>query len=144
MKANWKKILMGGILLSASAVLLTACGGAEKTKAENESGSANKAAGDVKLWVDTEYMGVFKKVVADFEKENPDIKVNLTAGNSADAKKDIAKDPKAAANVAFCRTQTNMHGFFCIKISKFTFWTMVDCSSVHLILSFNCRFSCIF
>ena len=31
-----------------------------KTKAENESGSANKAAGDVKLWVDTEYMGVFK------------------------------------------------------------------------------------
>ncbi|MEO2870162.1 sugar ABC transporter substrate-binding protein, partial [Enterococcus faecalis] len=53
MKANWKKILMGGILLSASAVLLTACGGAEKTKAENESGSANKAAGDVKLWVDT-------------------------------------------------------------------------------------------
>ena len=81
MKANWKKILMGGILLSASAVLLTACGGAEKTKAENESGSANKAAGDVKLWVDTEYMGVFKKVVADFEKENPDIKVNLTAGN---------------------------------------------------------------
>lgn len=99
MKANWKKILMGGILLSASAVLLTACGGAEKTKAENESGSANKAAGDVKLWVDTEYMGVFKKVVADFEKENPDIKVNLTAGNSADAKKDIAKDPKAAADV---------------------------------------------
>lgn len=99
MKANWKKILMGGILLSASAVLLTACGGAEKTKAENENGSANKAAGDVKLWVDTEYMGVFKKVVADFEKENPDIKVNLTAGNSADAKKDIAKDPKAAADV---------------------------------------------
>ena len=33
-----------------------------KTKAENESGSANKAAGDVKLWVDTEYMGVFKKL----------------------------------------------------------------------------------
>lgn len=32
MKANWKKILMGGILLSASAVLLTACGGAEKRK----------------------------------------------------------------------------------------------------------------
>ena len=29
-------------------------------------------------------------------------------------------------------------------LSKFTFWTMVDCSSVHLILSFNCRFSCIF
>ena len=31
MKANWKKILMGGILC-ASAVLLTACGGAEKRK----------------------------------------------------------------------------------------------------------------
>ena len=104
MKANWKKILMGGILLSASAVLLTACGGAEKTKAENESGSANKAAGDVKLWVDTEYMGVFKKVVADFEKENPDIKVNLTAGNSADAKKDIAKDPHHTRQYAVCCT----------------------------------------
>ncbi len=40
---------MGGILLSASAVLLTACGGAEKRKLKNESGSANKATGDVKI-----------------------------------------------------------------------------------------------
>ena len=53
---------MGGILLSASAVLLYCLWWRRKTKAENESGSANKAAGDVKLWVDTEYMGVFKKL----------------------------------------------------------------------------------
>lgn len=75
MKANWKKILMGGILLSASAVLLTACGGAEKTKAENESGSANKAAGDVKLWVDTEYMGVFKELSPILKKKTPILKL---------------------------------------------------------------------
>lgn len=66
---------MGGILLSASAVLLTACGGAEKTKAENESGSANKAAGDVKLWVDTEYMGVFKKLSPILKKKTPILKL---------------------------------------------------------------------
>ena len=89
MKANWKKILMGGILLSASAVLLTACGGAEKRKLKMKAVQQTKRY--VKLWVDTEYMGVFKKVVADFEKENPDIKVNLTAGNSADAKKTLQK-----------------------------------------------------
>ncbi len=75
MKANWKKILMGGILLSASAVLLTACGGAEKTKAENESGSANKAAGDVKLWVDTEYMASLKKLSPILKKKTPILKL---------------------------------------------------------------------
>ena len=61
MKANWKKILMGGILLSASAVLLTACGGAEKRKLKMKAVQQTKH-GDVKLWVDTEYMGVFKKL----------------------------------------------------------------------------------
>ena len=51
---------MGGILLSASAVLLTACGGAEKRKLKMKA--VQQIKGDVKLWVDTEYMGVFKKL----------------------------------------------------------------------------------
>ena len=74
MKANWKKILMGGILLSFRG--FTYClWWRRKTKAENESGSANKAAGDVKLWVDTEYMGVFKKLSPILKKKTPILKL---------------------------------------------------------------------
>lgn len=99
MKVNWKKILMGGIFLSVFVVLFIVCGGVEKMKVENESGLVNKVVGDVKLWVDIEYMGVFKKVVVDFEKENFDIKVNLIVGNLVDVKKDIVKDFKVVVDV---------------------------------------------
>lgn len=55
--------------------------------------------GDVKLWVDTDHVEVFKGIVADFEKEFPEVDVEVAAGSSADAKKDVSKDPKAAADV---------------------------------------------
>ncbi|HEX5350480.1 MAG TPA: extracellular solute-binding protein [Trichococcus sp.] len=102
MKTNWKKYFGSGLILGASALILGACGGAADTSdtgsAENTSGEV-VVEGDVKLWVDTDHVEVFKGIVADFEKEFPEVTVEVAAGSSADAKKDVSKDPKAAADV---------------------------------------------
>lgn len=102
MKTNWKKYFGSGLILGASALILGACGGTADTSdtgsAENTSGEV-VVEGDVKLWVDTDHVEVFKGIVADFEKEFPEVDVEVAAGSSADAKKDVSKDPKAAADV---------------------------------------------
>jgi len=101
-KTNWKKYFGSGLILGASALILGACGGTADTSdtgsAENTSGEV-VVEGDVKLWVDTDHVEVFKGIVADFEKEFPEVDVEVAAGSSADAKKDVSKDPKAAADV---------------------------------------------
>ena len=104
MKGNWKKYLTSGLILSASTVLLAACGNgktdtSEPNAAGDDSTEEVKVEGKVKVWIDTEHIDTFKGIVADFEKEYPDVKVEIAAGSSADAKKDVAKDPKAAADV---------------------------------------------
>ena len=102
MKTNWKKYFGSGLVLGASALILGACGGTADTSdtgsAENTSGEV-VVEGDVKLWVDTDHVEVFKGIVAEFEKEFPEVTVEVAAGSSADAKKDVSKDPKAAADV---------------------------------------------
>ncbi|CZQ96146.1 extracellular solute-binding protein [Trichococcus collinsii] len=102
MKTNWKKYFGSGLILGASALILGACGGttdaSDTGSAENTSGEV-VVEGDVKLWVDTDHVEVFKGIVADFEKEFPEVTVEVAAGSSADAKKDVSKDPKAAADV---------------------------------------------
>ena len=102
MKTNWKKYFGSGLILGASALILGACGGTADTSdtgsAENTSGEV-VVEGDVKLWVDTDHVEVFKGIVAEFEKEFPEVTVEVAAGSSADAKKDVSKDPKAAADV---------------------------------------------
>ena len=102
MKTNWKKYFGSGLILRASALILGACGGTADTSdtgsAENTSGEV-VVEGDVKLWVDTDHVEVFKGIVAEFEKEFPEVTVEVAAGSSADAKKDVSKDPKAAADV---------------------------------------------
>lgn len=107
MKKNWKKYLTSGLVLSASTVLLAACagGGGASSAApdENASGSSAteevKVEGKVKVWIDTEHVETFKGIVADFQTEFPDVEVEIAAGSSADAKKEVSKDPKAAADV---------------------------------------------
>lgn len=102
MRTNWKRYFGSGLILGASALILGACGSTEDTSAagsaENASGEV-VVEGDVKLWVDTDHVEVFKGIVADFEKEFPEVDVEVAAGSSADAKKDVSKDPKAAADV---------------------------------------------
>ena len=107
MKKNWKKYLTSGLVLSASTVLLAACagGGGASSAApdENASGSSAteevKVEGKVKVWIDTEHIETFKGIVADFQTEFPDVEVEIAAGSSADAKIEVSKDPKAAADV---------------------------------------------
>ena len=108
MKKNWKKYLTSGLVLSASTVLLAACasgGGGASSAAPDESASGSNATeevkveGKVKVWIDTEHVETFKGIVADFQTEFPDVEVEIAAGSSADAKKEVSKDPKAAADV---------------------------------------------
>src|SRR5699024_8837240 len=51
------------------------------------------------LWVDTEHMNTIKGLVSDFEKEYPDVNVEVKAASSADAKSEVSKDPEKAADV---------------------------------------------
>lgn len=97
MKGTWKKLIMGGAILSMSALVLAGCGNEKKEDSEASDKTAIK--GDLKLWIDTEHIEVFKGIVADFEKENPDVKVEIKAGQSANAKADVSKDPEKAADV---------------------------------------------
>ncbi len=108
MKKNWKKYLTSGLVLSASTVLLAACasgGGGASSAAPDESASGSNATeevkveGKVKVWIDTEHVETFKGIVADFQTEFPDVEVEIAAGSSADAKTEVSKDPKAAADV---------------------------------------------
>ena len=108
MKKNWKKYLTSGLVLSASTVLLAACasgGGGASSAAPDESASGSSATeevkveGSVKVWIDTEHVETFKGIVADFQTEFPDVEVEIAAGSSADAKQEVSKDPKAAADV---------------------------------------------
>lgn len=105
MKANWKKLLMSGAVLGLSAITLAACGGSGDDTASSGkpatsgSGDATKIAGDLKLWVDTDHVKAIQGIVDDFVAENPDVKVKVTAGSSADAKADVSKDPEKAADV---------------------------------------------
>ena len=94
MKGNWKKYLTSGLILSASAVLLAACAGGDSKDTPKDSSVGSdateevKVEGKVKVWIDTEHTETFKGIVADFEKEFPDVDVEIAAGSSADAKKD--------------------------------------------------------
>ncbi|MHC5269421.1 extracellular solute-binding protein [Enterococcus sp. LJL98] len=102
MKGNWKKYLVNGFVLSTSAFLLAACGGNDKPQdsADNSASTDEvKVEGKVKVWIDTEHIETFKGIVSNFNSEYPDVEVEIAAGSSADAKKDVAKDPKAAADV---------------------------------------------
>ncbi len=99
MKGNWKKYATTGLMLGA-AVLLAACGGsADKEDASASSEAEVKVEGNVKLWIDRDFIPAYKEVVANFEKEYPDVKVEVVQATSTDAQKELSKDPKAAADV---------------------------------------------
>jgi len=76
MKKNWRKYVSTGVVLSATALLLAACGSSSSSSSDSsktEDSSSAKVSGDIKLWVDTEQVDMFKPIVADFEKEYPDV-----------------------------------------------------------------------
>ncbi|GAB5056014.1 extracellular solute-binding protein [Companilactobacillus alimentarius] len=94
MKKNWKKILLGGLVLSMSMIVLAGCGSKSSSSSSSSSNTQN-----IKLWVDTEHIAAIKGQVKKFEKANPKVHVTIKAGSSADALKDVSKDPDKAADV---------------------------------------------
>lgn len=102
MKVDVKRLLIGGSILSLSAIVLGACGNSNDDAASSNGSAAESSAkveGDIKLWVDTEHIDALQGQVDKFEKEYPDVKVTVAAGSSADAKADVSKDPEQAADV---------------------------------------------
>jgi len=96
MKKNWKKILLGGLVLSMSMMVLAGCG----SKSSSSSSSSSSSNGqNVKVWADSEHVAAVKGQIKKFEKSNPKIHVTVKAGSSADALKDVSKDPEKAADV---------------------------------------------
>lgn len=94
MKKNWKKILLGGVVLSMSMLVLAGCGSKSSSSSSDSSSTQN-----IKVWIDTEHVAAIKGQVKKFEKANPKIHVTVKAGSSADALKDVSKDPEKAADV---------------------------------------------
>ncbi len=102
MKVDVKKLLIGGSILSLSAVVLGACGSsndATDTSTAGDTETSAKVEGDIKLWVDTEHIDALQGQVDKFEEEYPDVTVTVAVGSSADAKADVSKDPEQAADV---------------------------------------------
>lgn len=99
MKTNFKKFALGAVVMGASTLLLAGCGNSSKNENAAKDDSSAKVSGNIKLWIDTEQKDTFTKIVKDFEKEYPDVKVDVKVGQSADAKKDVSKDPEKAADV---------------------------------------------
>lgn len=96
MKTSWKRALLF-VSMMALSLLLVACGNSNSTSSSN-SNSGDESA-NLTVWADTELIPTIKGQVEKFEKENPEIKVTVKEGNSADAKKDVSKDPSKAADV---------------------------------------------
>lgn len=95
MKKNWKKVLLGGLVLSMSMLVLAGCG---SSKSSSSSDSTNSTQ-NLKVWIDTEHVAAIKSQVKKFEKDNPKVHVTVKSGSSADALKDVSKDPEKAADV---------------------------------------------
>lgn len=95
---TWKKALLSTAILGTAAVALAACGSSKSS----DGGSKAKTDGKtVRLYVDTEQKKAYDEIVANFVKENKDVKVEVKANNSgaSNAKTDIAKDPAKYGDV---------------------------------------------
>lgn len=80
MKVDVKRLLIGGSILSLSAIVLGACGNSNDDAASSNGSAAESSAkveGDIKLWVDTEHIDALQGQVDKFEKEYPDVKVTV-------------------------------------------------------------------
>lgn len=82
-------------VVALAAVSLAACG---SKKGADKSAESSKP---LTLWVDTQQVGYYKKIVKEFNKKYPKIKVRVTQSpnGSAQAKTDVGKDPAKAADV---------------------------------------------
>lgn len=89
-----KKIMIAG----ASALALATVA---SVNSQSVSAASTKPKGNITLWVDTNNVPSYKKLVKQFEKKYPKVKVKVSTSpsGSASAKTDLAKDPSKAADV---------------------------------------------
>ncbi|MBU8791414.1 extracellular solute-binding protein [Oceanobacillus caeni] len=76
---NLRKAITLFAVLLVSVVMLAACGGGDEEK-ESESASGAKTVKFMHLWPEgssAQHYKVVNEIIADFEKENPDIKIDL-------------------------------------------------------------------
>ncbi|WP_334340371.1 extracellular solute-binding protein [Companilactobacillus sp. HBUAS56275] len=101
MKKNvWKKLLLSSLIVSMSLMTLAGCGSKSSSSSSSSStAGGTEMKGDIKVWIDTEHIAAIKSQVKKFEKANPKIHVTVKSGSSADAMKDVSKDPSKAADV---------------------------------------------
>lgn len=97
---SWKKIALSGAAV-LSVATLAACGSSASGSKTSTNTNPKDVKGNITLWVDTTQVSMYKPVVQQFEKEYPNVKVNLTQSptGSSNAKTDVSKDPSKAADV---------------------------------------------
>ncbi|WP_414838496.1 extracellular solute-binding protein [Carnobacterium sp. TMP28] len=74
-KSNWKKYAVG--LVSASALLLAACGGGSGSDTAASNSKDGTGSGELNISVDAGYVDYVNEIKADFEKEH-DVKIKIT------------------------------------------------------------------
>ncbi|MGX7393583.1 extracellular solute-binding protein [Carnobacterium mobile] len=74
-KSNWKKYAVG--LVSASALLLAACGGGSGTDSTSSSNKEKNSGDELHISVDTGYIKYIDEIKEAFEKEH-DVKIKVT------------------------------------------------------------------
>ena len=86
---KWTKLVTSGVAL-LSAATLAACSSGDS--------SSTESSGDItlKLWVPTESKESYKDTIAEFEKENEGVKVEVVESEDPKAQELVSKDPEAA------------------------------------------------
>jgi arabinogalactan oligomer/maltooligosaccharide transport system substrate-binding protein len=74
-KSNWKKYAVG--LVSASTLLLAACGGGSGSDTAASDSKDGAGSGELNISVDAGYVDYVNEIKADFEKEH-DVKIKIT------------------------------------------------------------------
>lgn len=90
---TWKKLAISGMVL-ASVAALAACSSGGGQTSGSDSGDIK-----LKLWVPTDAKDSYKDIVADFEKANDGVTVEVVESNDSKAQENVKKDPDKAADV---------------------------------------------
>lgn len=90
---KWTKLAATGVAL-LSVATLAACSSGKK-------GGEAKSDGNIKLklWIPTESKSSYADTIAEFEKENKGVKVEVVESEDPKAQELVSKDPEAAADV---------------------------------------------
>lgn len=90
---KWTKLVTSGVALLSVATLAACSSGGDKA----DTGKSGEVT--LKLWVPTESKKSYADTIAEFEKENEGVKVEVVESEDPKAQELVSKDPEAAADV---------------------------------------------